>query len=130
MEAELLAGVIQTDTHKRLQVADQLLEYFKKDAAFDEFPDFDSLISGLSSWIGSSNFRVRFYMHIYLCRLSCPYLWQVSVSGMQVMEVIVTAMKANFRPHLSTSKSCVWCALYRNGLTIFSSSSLTEGEAW
>lgn len=58
MEAELLAGVIQTDTHKRLQVAEQLIEYFKKEDAVEEFPDFEHLISGLSSWIGSSNFKV------------------------------------------------------------------------
>lgn len=58
MEAELLAGVIQTDTHKRLQIVDQLIEYFKKEVDFDEFPDFERLIGGLSSWLGSSNFKV------------------------------------------------------------------------
>ena len=59
METELLAGVIQTDTHKRLQVAEQLLEHFKKEDAVDEFPEFEQLINGLSSWIGSSHFKVR-----------------------------------------------------------------------
>ena len=58
MEAELLAGVIQTDTHKRLQVSEQLIHYFKKEENFDDFPEFDRLISGLSSWMGSSNFKV------------------------------------------------------------------------
>ena len=59
MEAELLAGVIQTDTHRRLQVAEQLMEYFKKEDSVNDFPDFDHLVNGLSSWIGSSHFKVR-----------------------------------------------------------------------
>lgn len=83
MEAELLAGVIQTDTHKRLQIAEQLIEHFKKEDVFDDFPDIESLVGGLSSWVGSSNFKV-------------------SVSGMQIMEVIVAALKGNFRIYLPT----------------------------
>lgn len=67
MEAELLAGVIQTDTHKRLQVAEQLLGYFKKEEAVDEFPDFERLISGLAAWIGSSHFKVHFLQHYTSC---------------------------------------------------------------
>ncbi len=58
MEEELLAGVIQSDTHRRLQVAEQLLEYFKKENGFNEFPEFERLIGGLSAWMGSSNFKV------------------------------------------------------------------------
>ncbi len=59
MESELLAGVIQTETHKRLQVAERLLDYFsKREESLLEFPDFDRLISGLSTWVGSSNFKV------------------------------------------------------------------------
>lgn len=58
MEAELLAGVIQTDTHKRLQIAEQLIDHFKRDDVFDEFSDIERLIGGLSSWVGSSNFKV------------------------------------------------------------------------
>ena len=59
MEAELLAGVIQTETHKRLQVAEKLLDYFsKREGSLVDFPDFDHLISGLSTWVGSSNFKV------------------------------------------------------------------------
>ena len=59
MESELLAGVIQTETHKRLQVAEILMEYFsKREDSILEFPDFDRLMSGLSTWVGSSNFKV------------------------------------------------------------------------
>lgn len=58
MEAELLAGVIQTDTHKRLQIAEQLIEHFKKDEVFEDFQDIERLVGGLSSWVGSSNFKV------------------------------------------------------------------------
>lgn len=68
MEAELLAGVIQTETHKRLQIAEQLLAYFQKENSLDEFPDFEHLIGGLSSWIGSSNFKVtkfKLVMHVH-----------------------------------------------------------------
>lgn len=59
MESELLAGVIQTETHKRLQVAERLMDYFsKREDSLLDFPDFDRLISGLSTWVGSSNFKV------------------------------------------------------------------------
>ena len=58
MESELLAGVLQTDTHRRLQVSEQLIDYFKKEENFDGFPEFESLISGLTTWMGSSNFKV------------------------------------------------------------------------
>lgn len=58
MEAEILAGVLQTDTHKRLQIAEQLIEHFKKEDVFEDFPDIERLVGGLSSWIGSSNFKV------------------------------------------------------------------------
>ncbi len=60
MEAELLAGVVQTDTHRRLQVAEKLMDYFsKREDSILEFPDFDRLINGLSTWVGSSNFKVH-----------------------------------------------------------------------
>ena len=62
MEEELLAGVIQNDTHKRLQVAEQLLDYFKKENSFNEFPEFERLIAGLSTWMGSSNFKVSVFL--------------------------------------------------------------------
>ncbi len=59
MEAKLLAGVIQTDTHKRLQVADDLTDYFKNnDNGIEEFQELDRLVSGLAVWMGSSNFKV------------------------------------------------------------------------
>ena len=60
VEAKLLAGVTQTDTHLRLQAADGLLEYFKDESREPEdFPDFDRLVSGLAAWMGSSNSKVR-----------------------------------------------------------------------
>ena len=59
MEAKLLAGVIQSDTHKRLQVAEELTDYFKNhDESVDEFQEFDRLVSALAAWMGSSNFKV------------------------------------------------------------------------
>jgi hypothetical protein len=76
MEAELLAGVLQTDTHKRLQNVEQLIEHFKKEDVFDDFSDLERLVGGLSSWIGSSNFRVRYALQsmlgINLSRWSSP----------------------------------------------------------
>lgn len=58
MEEQLLAGVIQTDTHKRLQVAEQLNEYFRKEDCFKEFSEFERLVVGLAVWMSSSNFKV------------------------------------------------------------------------
>ena len=59
MEAKLLAGVIQSDTHKRLQVAEELTDYFKNhDDSIEEFQEFDRLVSALAAWVGSSNFKV------------------------------------------------------------------------
>ncbi len=59
MEAKLLAGVTQTDTHKRLQVADDLTDFFKNnDQGIEEFQELDRLVSGLAVWMGSSNFKV------------------------------------------------------------------------
>ena len=60
VEAKLLAGVIQTDTHLRLQAAEGLVEYFKDESHDPEdFPEFDRLVSGLAAWMGSSNAKVR-----------------------------------------------------------------------
>ena len=59
METILLAGVIQTDTHKRLQVAEQLNDYFRKEDSSKEFPEFERLVAGLAVWMNSSNFKVQ-----------------------------------------------------------------------
>lgn len=60
VEAKLLAGVVQTDTHKRLQVAEELLHYFKnEDNSVDGFPEFERLVAALSAWMTSSNFKVK-----------------------------------------------------------------------
>lgn len=115
METEILAGVLQADTHKRLQIAEQLIEHFKKEDVFKDFSDIERLVGGLSSWIGSSNFKVC-TLHIVLrpnmfkmcCMQPRPVChcspFQVSVSGMQIMEVIVASLKASFRPYIPTSK--------------------------
>ena len=66
MEAILLAGVIQTDTHKRLQVAEQLNDYFSKDDSSREFPEFDRLVEGLATWMSSSNFKVEEALYFIL----------------------------------------------------------------
>lgn len=59
MEARLLATVLQTDVHKRLQAADEIQEYLKnEETSVEEFPEFDRLVSGLASWMGNSNFKV------------------------------------------------------------------------
>lgn len=113
-----MAGVLQTDTHKRLQTAEQLIEHFKKEDVFEDFQDIERLVGGLSSWIGSSNFKVNMYQRAALASLCAASLpnnstsfvivgWpsQVSVSGMQIMEVIVGSLKASFRPYIPTSKS-------------------------
>ena len=59
MEAKLLAGVVQTDTHKRVQVSDDLLDWMRNEEHDPEaFPDLDQLVGGLAQWMGSSNFKV------------------------------------------------------------------------
>ena len=63
IEAKLLAGVVQTDTHKRLQVAEELLTYFKNEEnSASEFPELERLIAALSAWMTSSNFKVQTMM--------------------------------------------------------------------
>lgn len=58
-EARLLARVVQTDTHTRLQVAEELVEYFKGgEHAPEEFPEMDRLVAGLAAWMASSNSKV------------------------------------------------------------------------
>lgn len=67
MEAKFLAGVVQTDTHKRLQIAEELTEYFKNnEEGANEFQEFDRLVSGLAVWMGNSNFKVCLKYITYL----------------------------------------------------------------
>ena len=59
MEATLLAGVLQSDTHKRLAVAEELLEWTQKEENDPlTFPELDRLVGGLAGWMSSSNFKV------------------------------------------------------------------------
>lgn len=59
MEARLLADVLKTDTHVRVQVAEELMEWIRNEENEPEaFPDLERLIAGLSQWMGSSNFKV------------------------------------------------------------------------
>ena len=60
MEAKILAGVLHTDTHTRLQAGEQLLDYLRNEEnQLAEFEDLEELIKGLANWMSSSNFRVR-----------------------------------------------------------------------
>ncbi|XP_064397669.1 CLIP-associating protein 1-B-like [Halichondria panicea] len=84
MEAKLLAGVTQTDTHKRLQVADDLTDFFKNnDQGIEEFQELDRLVSGLAVWMGSSNFKV-------------------SGSSMEIFTLIASKTKGSFKQHIPT----------------------------
>ena len=59
MESKILAGVLQSDTHTRLQAGEQLLEYLRDEGnQLGEFEDLEELIKGLANWMSSSNFRV------------------------------------------------------------------------
>ena len=59
MEAKLLADVMQTDTHKRVQVSEELLDWMRNEEHDPEaFPDLDQLVGGLAQWMSSSNFKV------------------------------------------------------------------------
>ena len=59
MEARFLAGIIQTDTYQRLQVAEEILEFFKDEEHVpQEFPELDRMIGGLGAWMSSSNSKV------------------------------------------------------------------------
>lgn len=58
-EAKLLAGVLATETHTRLAVGEQLIEYFKDNSNSPaNFEELDRLIAGLAAWMGSSHFKV------------------------------------------------------------------------
>lgn len=59
MEARLLADVLKTDTHVRVQVAEELTEWMRgEDNDPESFPELERLVEGLAQWMGSSNFKV------------------------------------------------------------------------
>ena len=60
MEAKLLAGVLQADTHTRIQVSEELLEWMKNEENQPEaFPELERLVEGLVTWMSSNNFKVE-----------------------------------------------------------------------
>ena len=59
MEERLLADVLKTDTHVRVQVSEELSEWMRKEDNDPEaFPDLERLVGGLAQWMGSSNHKV------------------------------------------------------------------------
>ena len=59
MEVRLLADVLKTDTHVRVQVSEELTEWMRNEENDPEaFPDLERLVGGLAQWMGSSNFKV------------------------------------------------------------------------
>ena len=59
MEERLLADVLKTDTHVRVQASEELSEWMRNEENEPEaFPDLDRLVGGLAQWIGSSNHKV------------------------------------------------------------------------
>lgn len=60
MEARLLADALKTDTHIRLQAAEELSDWMKNEVnSPDDFPDLERLVTALAQWIGSSNYKVN-----------------------------------------------------------------------
>lgn len=60
MEARLLADVLKTDTHVRVQVSEELSEWMRNEENDPEaFPELDRLVGGLAQWMGSSNHKVE-----------------------------------------------------------------------
>lgn len=62
-----LAQVLQKDVGKRLQVGQELIDYFSdKQKSADLEHDqtmLDKMVDGLAtSWVNSSNYKVRFYL--------------------------------------------------------------------
>ena len=49
----------QQDTHKRLKVAEEIISYLSDPSNSVDFNGTEKLIDGLTTWAGSSNFRVR-----------------------------------------------------------------------
>ena len=62
------------DTRKRLELADAMIEYFRReDCKCHAIEDFGSLIGGLASWIRSSSLQVNFN-HL-LCSIDLPHFF-------------------------------------------------------
>ena len=60
MEARLLADVLKTDTHVRVQASEELSEWMRSEENDPEaFPELDRLVGGLAQWMGSSNHKVE-----------------------------------------------------------------------
>ena len=58
-EARLLADALKTDTHVRVQVAEELSEWMRREENDpDDFPELERLVGALAVWMGSSNHKV------------------------------------------------------------------------
>ena len=74
MESKILAGVLHSDTHIRLQSGEQLLDYLRdENNELAEYEELESLIGGLANWMTSSNFRVS------IKRLKIITMWLVGI---------------------------------------------------
>jgi CLIP-associating protein 1/2 len=83
MEARLLADVLKTDTHVRVQASEELSEWMRNEENDPEaFPELDRLVGGLAQWMGSSNHKV-------------------SIAGMDVLVILIGRMKDKFKPHIA-----------------------------
>ena len=60
MEEEIVKQIATVkETRKRLELADTIYEYFKKDASnYNDIKDFGCLIGGLANWIRSPSLQV------------------------------------------------------------------------
>ena len=59
-EARLLADALKTDTHVRVQVAEELSEWMRREENDpEEFPELERLVGALVQWMGSSNHKVK-----------------------------------------------------------------------
>ena len=60
MEARLLSDALKTDTHVRVQVAEELSDWMKNEENDPEnFPELERLVGALAQWMGSSNYKVE-----------------------------------------------------------------------
>ena len=51
-------GVVTQDTRKRIATHPELLSYLRDPSSSLQCEELDKFIDGLSSWVGSSNFKV------------------------------------------------------------------------
>ena len=60
MEEKFLLEITRsTDTHDRLKLGEELIEYFDKGGYRDHgFPDFGNLVGGLANWVEASSLQV------------------------------------------------------------------------